>query len=134
MKSFSAALNSSKRYLIPCIAALAVLLCALALTPSLTHGQSGAEIMLENRSHWDIYHLYLSPSDDDHWGPDQLGKKVVKSGTTFTLNGIPCDDYDIKIVDEDGDSCVIENVNMCKDHTHWTLTDKDLLKCESAGN
>jgi hypothetical protein len=130
MKNFLAALTGSKRFIIPF---LAVTLCAIALMPRLTHGQSGgAEIMLENKSHWDIYHLYLSPSDDDRWGPDQLGNKVVKSGATFTLNSIPCDDYDIKIVDEDGDSCVIEKVNMCKDHTHWTLTDKDLLKCENA--
>lgn len=132
MKSISTRMANSKRYLIPSIVALALLFCAFAALPRMVQAQGRAEIMIENKSHWDIYKLYLSPSDNRNWGPDQLGNKVIKSGTSFTLHSIPCNDYDIKIVDEDGDSCVITNVNMCRDHTHWTLTDNELLSCENS--
>ena len=55
---------------------------------------------------------------------------MIESGTNFTLHSIRCNDYDIKIVDEDGDECVVENVNLCNDRSYWKITDKALLACE----
>jgi hypothetical protein len=109
-------------------------LAALALPlPSKAQPQR-AEFMINNRSDWDIYHMYLSPEQKDTWGEDQLGEHVIKSGESFTLNDIPCGEYDIKLVDEDGDDCVVEGIVMCKDHTHWDLTNKELAKCEGWGH
>jgi hypothetical protein len=107
---------------------------ALALPlPSKAQPQR-AEFMINNKSDWDIYHMYLSPEQKDTWGEDQLGEHVIKSGESFTLNDIPCGEYDIKLVDEDGDDCVVEGIVMCKDHTHWDLTNKELAKCEGWGH
>ena len=92
-----------------------------------------AEFMINNESDWDIHHLYLSLSDKEEWGPDQLGKRIVHSGESFTLKNIPCGEYDIKVVDDDGDECVIEQVVMCKDHTHWDVTNKALARCQGWG-
>ena len=39
-------------------------------------------------------------------------------------------DDDIKVVDEDGDECIIEAVDLCRDNSYWKITDKDLLECE----
>jgi hypothetical protein len=77
--------------------------------------------------------LYLSPEDKETWGADQLGEQVIEPGESFTLKNIPCGEYDIKVVDEDGDACVIEGIVMCKDHTHWDLTNKELAKCQGWG-
>ncbi|HEX8708139.1 MAG TPA: hypothetical protein VF723_07860 [Pyrinomonadaceae bacterium] len=119
----------------PRIAILALVFCALAAAPLLTRAESQrAEFMIVNRSDYDIYHLYLSATHKDTWGPDQLGDNVIKSGTSFTIHNIPCGHYDIKVVDDDGDECEIEDVIMCKDHTHWDMTNKDLLKCEGWGD
>lgn len=90
-----------------------------------------ATIKIINQSKWEIHHLYLSPTSEEHWGPDQLGDEVIGTKESFTLRGIDCDDYDIKVVDEDGDECVIEDVNLCGDDTVWKITDKNLLKCEN---
>ncbi|HEY0379240.1 MAG TPA: hypothetical protein VGC87_20150 [Pyrinomonadaceae bacterium] len=126
-----------KRTLVPRFAVAAAVLfafAALALPlPSKAQPQR-AEFMVNNRSDWDIYHMYLSPEQKDTWGEDQLGEHVIKSGESFTLNDIPCGEYDIKLVDEDGDACVVEGIVMCKDHTHWDLTNKELANCEGWGN
>src|SRR5438105_5214885 len=90
-----------------------------------------ATIKVINQSKWEIHHLYLSPSSSKHWGPDQLGEEVLAKGESFTLKDIDCDDYDIKVVDEDGDECVIENSTLCGDDSYWKITDKALLDCEN---
>jgi hypothetical protein len=93
---------------------------------------SAASVRIVNSSAWEIHHLYLSPSDTVNWGPDQLGDAIIASNSgDFTLTNIPADDYDIKIVDEDGDECVIEDVDIDAAHETWSITSKDLLACQS---
>jgi hypothetical protein len=103
-----------------------VVLCALS-APAFAEK---ATVKIINQSKWEIHHLYLSSSDDQQWGPDQLGEEVLAKGDSFTITDIPCDTYDVQVVDEDGDECVIEEVDLCKDHSYWKITDKDLLECE----
>jgi hypothetical protein len=125
-----------KKSLVPrFVVVSAVLLAMVALVlpmPSRAGGQR-AEFMINNKSEWGIHHLYLSPEDKETWGADQLGEEVIEPGESFTLKNIPCGEYDIKVVDEDGDACVIEGIVMCKDHTHWDLTNKELAKCQGWG-
>jgi len=111
-----------------------VSLCLLALaTPVLAAPK--ASVKVTNKSKWDIHHMYLSSTDNESWGPDQLGDEVIEAGGgAFTLTNIPCDTYDVKVVDEDGDECIIEAVEMCGDHSVWKITDDDLLECEGYGD
>lgn len=104
----------------------AMLLCAVSM-PAFAER---ATVKVINQSKWEIHHLYLSSSENEEWGPDQLGEHVLTKGDSFTLTKIPCDTYDIKVVDEDGDECVIEQVELCRDNSYWKITDKDLLECE----
>ena len=87
-----------------------------------------ASIAVQNASSFDIYRLFMSSSSDPNWGPDLLGTEILSSGSTFTLT-MPCDTYDIKIVDEDEDECTVMGVALCSDHA-WVLTDQELLSCE----
>ena len=103
-----------------------LLLCAFA-TPAFA---KKATVKVINQSKWEIHHLFLSSSSDEEWGPDQLGEDVLAKGDSFTITSIPCDEYDIKVVDEDGDECIIEAVDLCRDNSFWKITDKDLLECE----
>lgn len=127
-----------KKRVVPRIAIVAAILFALTMLalPLASRAQpSAAVFMIVNRSDWDIHRLYLSPTHKDSWGPDQLGDEVIKhGGGSYTLHSIPCGHYDIKVVDEDGDDCVIEDVTMCKDHTHWDITNKELANCEGWGD
>lgn len=90
----------------------------------------GATVKVINQSKWEIHHLFLSESENEQWGPDQLEDEILAKGDSITLHSIPCDTYDIKVVDEDGDECVIEAVKLCGDSSYWKITDKDLLECE----
>lgn len=91
-----------------------------------------ASIKVVNKSDWEIHHVYLSSSDDDEWGPDQLGQEVIATDETFTLRNIPCDTYDVKLVDEDDDECVVNTVDLCGTGETWTITNKLLLACQAA--
>ncbi|MBA3766657.1 MAG: hypothetical protein H0W99_06655 [Acidobacteria bacterium] len=131
MKSYLLGLRHPTRYIIGSTLVLAVILGAFALLPVRSQAEpQGGEFMIANKSRFTIYRLYLSPSNNRRWGKDQLGRRTIKPGGEFTLNRIPCGLYDIKVQDEDGDSCEIREVSMCRDHTHWDLTTDALLKCE----
>ena len=109
---------------------LALAFLFAALTAPLALAAPKASVKVINQSKWEIHHLFLSSSDNEEWGPDQLEDSILAKGQSLTLTGIPCDTYDIKVVDEDGDECVIEAVKLCGDKSYWKITDKDLLACE----
>lgn len=111
------------------VASLA-LSCAL-VAPAFA-ADTDATVVINNGSSWALHHLYISSVDTQEWGPDQLGDAVIANGQEFTLNNVPCDAYDVKVVDEDGDECVINAVALCVDSDKWTVTDDDLLGCQAA--
>jgi len=114
---------------------LALLLCAVLMT--LTTGAlprsaqtQRAEFVIVNNSDWDIHQLFLSPARKETWSADQLGDSIIKrGGGSFTLRNIPCGHYDLKVVGEDGDTCIIEDVVMCKDQMRRELSNKELAQC-----
>lgn len=112
-----------------------VSLAALTL-PAPAHAAKGkkAAVKVVNKSDWEIHHFFLSSTDDDEWGPDQLGDQVIGTDESFTLKNIPCDSYDVKLVDEDGDECVVDDVDICGGAESWTITNKILLGCQAASD
>jgi hypothetical protein len=107
---------------------LALVLSALAL-PSLAAPKK-ASVKIINQSKWEIHHVFLSSTDDESWGEDLLEDEILAKGDSLTVTHITCDLYDVKVVDEDGDECIIEEVDLCGDESYWKITDKDLLECE----
>ena len=93
---------------------------------------SNSKVIVVNKSSWAIHEMYFSPTDETEWGEDQLGQQTIEPGEQFTLSGIPCDKWDVRVVDEDGDEYVIENVGLCADTDRWVINDSDLLGCQAA--
>jgi hypothetical protein len=120
-----------KRLAVACLSAVLLLTVS---APAFAAKKDKASIKVINQSDWAVHHLFLSSSSDDDWGPDQLGEDVLEKGDSMTLTDVPCDEYDIKVVDEDGDECVIEAVQLCNDHSYWKITNKELLGCEGYGD
>lgn len=109
------------------------LLALSALTGDALAGRkSDARVYIVNHSSYAIHQLFLSATSDTEWGPDQLKDATIESGESFTLRRIPCDRYDIRLIDEDQDPCVIRNVPLCADADRWEITDQDLLACQAA--
>ena len=92
--------------------------------------KKNATAKVSNFSKWEIHEIYLAESESDNWGAERLRGRVLKNGDSFVLQNLACDTYDVKIVDEDGEECVIEQVELCGGTTHWRITDEDLLACE----
>ncbi len=87
-----------------------------------------AQLTVINSSDYVIHHLHVSPSQSRSWGPDQLGKETIGRAERFTVRNIPDGTYDLKIVDEDEDECIVENVEVTGTVT-WTLTDTVVENC-----
>lgn len=113
------------------VAGLALLVCLGAPAESWAAGKK-ATVKVVNSSDWQIDHFFLSSSDDEEWGEDQLGDDVIGTGESFELRSIPCDTYDVMLVDEDGDECVVEAVDICGGKEKWVITNKILLGCQEA--
>jgi hypothetical protein len=107
-------------------------IAALALPAPAAAASDNSIIHIKNKSDWEIHHLFMSPTDQDRWGPDQLGNNTIApGGGSFELHKVPCDTWDIKIVDEDGDECVINDVDICGSKEGWVITNDNLLGCQS---
>ena len=111
---------------------LPALILAAALPAAAFAADKQSDVKITNDTDWEIHHFYLSSTDDEAWGPDQLGDDVIGTGDSFTLTAIPCDEYDVKLVDEEGDECVVGAVDICGKGEEWVLTSKDLVECQAA--
>lgn len=107
-----------------------LLTLAVAVSGSAAAESSDSKIIIKNKSAWAIHHLFLSPTDEREWGEDQLGENTISTGDTFTLTGVPCRAYDVRLVDEDGDECVVEDVGICTSDNTWVIDDEDLVGCQ----
>lgn len=105
-------------------------LAGLCLGAALTTAAAAESVTVVNKSDWTLVHFYLSASEDDEWGPDQLGDEVIEPGGSFTLKQIPCDTYDVKLIDEDDDECVVSEVDICSGKEQWVINNQLLLGCE----
>ena len=74
--------------------------------PTATSAPSGSESELEivNDTQRDIWYVYLSPTDADSWGDDQLGATTIAAGESYTLSGISDGVYDLQVRDENDEA------------------------------
>ena len=98
---------------------------AAGMLPLTAHA---ADLVIHNGSSWDFWYLYVSSTSDSEWGDDQLADDTLESSSKLTLQNSPCGNYDIKIVDEDGDDCTMNHVRICGT-TRLLFTDELWTAC-----
>ncbi|ANB19623.1 hypothetical protein [Dokdonella koreensis] len=103
----------------------------LAATAALA-AKGDSKVIFVNQSNWSINELYFAPTSDSDWGEDHLGKHTLAKGDQLTLTGVACGTWDVRVVDEDGDECIVESVDLCGDTDKWVIKDSDLLACQAA--
>ena len=89
-------------------------------------------ITIINDANYDIFRVFMSPTREQNWGPDQLGSQIIrKNGGRYTLRDVPCDSYDVRLVDEDNDECIMRNVSFCGADREWRISNEELLRCQA---
>ena len=86
------------------------------LAPSLPFSAMAADYYVDitNRTGYTIYYVYISPDSSDSWEEDVLGSEVLMNDETRRVNlkGYKSPIFDIKLVDEDGDSYTFWDVSL----------------------
>jgi hypothetical protein len=107
---------------------LAFVLCALgAMTMLSAATVPSSAITIVNNSSWEIHHLYLSPVDNEAWGPDQLSQ-TINPGATITLN-VSWDQPTVKLVSEDQNGCFLDKTIDATSNGSWTITNDATPNC-----
>jgi hypothetical protein len=77
------------------------------------------DFTLVNKTGLEIAEFYVSASNVNDWEEDVLGVGTLADGDKVTIkfsrDASACV-FDLKIVDEDGDSVVWKGINLCKAH------------------
>jgi hypothetical protein len=113
------------------LAQAALLLGALTTAAVTAHAQESDRytLHLTNSSGFDIYHVYLTSSDVDTWGQDLLGEEVLATAGAVDFINVVAGEHDLKLVDEDGDSCVRMKVKFFQNKA-INITRDWLIGCE----
>ncbi|GMV21482.1 MAG: hypothetical protein AMXMBFR57_14310 [Acidimicrobiia bacterium] len=106
-----------KKLTLSLLAASAVLLLSLStVTFAAPQQRKNLDFTLVNKTGVDIMEVYLSPTSDDEWGSDVMGKDILENGQkvdiTFSSAETECN-WDLKVVDEDDDEIVWTKLNLC---------------------
>ena len=107
--------------------ATSALMLASGLTSSVASAQTRT-FTVYNESNYRIEQLYVSNINNIYWGTDLLGNTVMPSHGAIPVAVAP-GYYDVKLVDEDGDTCEIDDINFFTSKT-WIMTDDLLISCE----
>ena len=104
-----------KQLIKPLIAA-ALAVFAVATVTVTAAQRRNLDFTLVNKTGVDIMEVYLSPTSDNEWGEDVMGKDILESGQkvdiTFSSAETECN-WDLKVVDEDDDDIVWTKLNLC---------------------
>lgn len=101
-----------------------------ACLPLLLHAHAAAtSITIANNSSREIRHVYLSATNQDNWGADQLNGSIPPGGGSFTLANVSCAGAGIKVIAEDQNGCFLYQVVVCNDNVTWTITNDTVPDC-----
>lgn len=101
-------------------------LLAIALIATFASGCAGkVPIKITNDlGAWDIHEIYISPSADEDWG-ESITTEILEPGQEFT-SMVTVGDYDIKVVDEDGDEYTRYVVTIEAGGYNWSVELSDM--------
>ncbi len=88
------------------------------------------KVKLVNKSNFEIHEMYLSATKQKDWGQDQLGEEVIAKDGSFELRNIPVGKYDLKLVDEDSDECIVSGIKVAANE-EVEITDELLVGCQA---
>jgi hypothetical protein len=73
----------------------------------LAHSAYAADWTVKNETTLQIFRLFVSPCGGEVWGPNLLATGVLEPGKSHVVPNLTGACYEAKLVDEDGDICVV---------------------------
>lgn len=118
--------NANRRFAI-----VLTLIGMLATVPLLLGARmtTDTNITVVNNSSREIRHVYLSPTSQENWGPDQLSSSISAGGGSYTLSNVACSQAAIKVITEDQNGCFLYQVVSCGQNATWTITNDATPDC-----
>jgi len=103
-------------------------LCTLAALTPRSSATASLTISIVNNGGVEVRHLYLSPADNDNWGPDQLNQTAISPGASRNLE-VSWDQSTVKLVAEDQDGCFLNTTVAATGSPVWTITSDTPRDC-----
>lgn len=110
------------------LALMVTLICSMGTVLLYAAPAQSVTLTVVNNSPRDIRYLYLSPTDNDNWGADQLNESVISPGATRTLS-ITWEQAAVKLVGEDQDGCFLSTTKSVTSNIEWTIASDAPRNC-----
>ncbi len=108
---------------------LVAVFCALGMMGLRSQASTPqATVTISNNSGWELRYIYLSPTDNDNWGDDQLNGTIISPGTTRALN-VSWEQPTVKLIAEDQDGCFLTTTVDAASNSEWTITNSSQRNC-----
>ena len=120
---------SPRRIVLTSLSVVLVAIGIAASAPLLSAHAPAISLTIVNNSSRDVSHVYLSPPDQDNWGPDQLNDSAISPGASVSLNNISCSGSSVKVIAEDQDGCFIYQVISCAENATVTIANDSSRDC-----
>ncbi|HEY5623035.1 MAG TPA: hypothetical protein VIV14_04685 [Gammaproteobacteria bacterium] len=113
----------SRQWMFAVLAASAATLGLYSASTSAFNGY----VEVTNDTGYTIYYLYVSNTSSGGWEEDVLGSEVLMDGETVRVDvtNAASEYFDIRAVDEDGDSYTLWDVDISTRDVTFTLADLD---------
>jgi hypothetical protein len=110
------------------------LILVIFLLVALNFAATAAErLRFWNLTGFMITELHLAPTGTTDWGPDQCKNDpdgAVDVDERLTLKNVVPGHYDVKLLDKQGRSCLVRNVEVQAGKPYaFSLSEKDLTDC-----
>jgi hypothetical protein len=109
---------------------IVVLFSLLAVSSAATAAE---RLKFSNLTGFTITELHLAPTGTTDWGPNQCKNDpdgAVDADERLTLKNVVPGYYDVKLVDKQGRSCLVRNVEVEAGKPYaFSLSEKDLTDC-----
>ncbi len=103
---------------------LPILLLLLSITAM---AQQNYYVDVTNQTGYTIVYMYVSPGDARTWEEDVLGRDILRNGEMQRVNlyNYHSPIFDIRLVDEDGDTYTFWNIDVSRYNLIVTLDELD---------
>lgn len=108
---------------------LALVLAFPASLVATAHPAMADTLVVSNGTDGEVVSLFVSDQGGANWGPDQLDEPL-EPGAKVAVKDLAPGLHRVRIIDEDDNECIIDNVPV-KDGTTWTITDDALDECQA---